>query len=57
MNNYQKKRINEALEYEEFLSDWESEFINNMAEKNENYELSVKQNHALNKISEKVGQI
>lgn len=57
MNGYQRKRVNEALEYKEYLNEYESRFINNMADKGEDYELSTNQNSLLNRISEKVGQI
>lgn len=57
MNRVQIKLINDCLEYEDHLSEWETEFINNLANKDENYELTEKQNHRLNIISDKVNSI
>lgn len=57
MNGYQKKRIKEALDYLQHLSEWENQFIKDLADKDDSYQLSKKQNHYLNKISEKVGKI
>ena len=56
-NKVQIKLIKDALEYEEHLNEFESKFINDLAEKRENYELTTKQNAVLNKISDKVNQI
>ena len=33
MNKIQKKIVIDALEYEYILNDWESEFVNDLAEK------------------------
>ena len=57
MNGYQVKRINEALDNLEHLNEWENGFINGLAAKDEDYEISDKQNHILNRISEKIGNI
>lgn len=57
MNNYQIKRIYEALDNLEHLSEWENDFINNLAEKPEGYQLSEKENHIINRISQKIGEI
>ena len=53
-NRVQRKFILDALDQPEKLSDWENEFINSLAEKGENYELSEKQNAVLNRISQKL---
>ena len=57
MNGFQKSIIKEALQYEEFISEYESQFINDMAEKDDEYKLSFNQNKLLNRISQKIGQI
>ncbi len=57
MNGYQIKRINEALDNLENLNEWENSFIIYISEQLENYELSSNENHCLNKISEKIGNI
>lgn len=54
MNKVQKAFIKEALEYDYRLNGWEYEFINNLASKDDAYELSEKQNHILNKIHDKI---
>ncbi|WP_299077717.1 hypothetical protein [uncultured Paraglaciecola sp.] len=53
MNNFQKKIITDAIEDPQPLSDWELDFINDMAEKPQGYEASKKQNEILNRISQK----
>ena len=56
MNGYQRKRILEALDNEDKLTDWEWDFINSLANKEEersDYDLSDKQNEVLNRISQK----
>jgi len=57
MNGYQVKRINEALDNLQHLSEWENDFINNLADKREDVELTEKQNRTLNRISEKIGEL
>lgn len=57
MNGYQIKRILEAQDNLEHLSDWENDFINNLADKKDEFELTEKQNSVLNRISEKIGLI
>lgn len=54
MNKIQIKFITEALDQEERLSEWESSFINDLAEKPEGYDLSDKQNEILNRIQRKL---
>jgi hypothetical protein len=50
MNNLQKKIIVQAQGAFEELTEWEHEFISDLADKPEDYELSDKQNHQLNRI-------
>ena len=53
MNRIQKRFIKDAIDDPEPLSDWEQEFIDSLAQKDDDYELSEKQNHILNRISQK----
>lgn len=55
MNKVQKRFVLEALDNEYKLSEWESQFVNDLAEKPDDYELSEKQNAVLNRIQNKVG--
>lgn len=54
MNRVQIRFVKDALDQPEKLSDWENNFINDLAEKPEGYELSEKQNTTLNKIQRKL---
>ena len=54
MNRVQIKFIKDAMDCPEKLSDWENQFISDLAEKPDNYELSEKQNKVLNRISQKI---
>lgn len=54
MNRVQIRFIKDALDQPEKLSDWENQFINDLAEKPEEYELSEKQNAVLNNIQRKL---
>jgi len=54
VNGYQKKRILEALDNEDKLTEWEWDFVNSLADHEDDYELSEKQNGILNKISQKM---
>ncbi len=54
MNRYQKQVIKDALDYPEKLSDWEVDFINSLADRDDDYELSEKQNTIINRIGPKV---
>lgn len=54
MNRVQKKFVLDALDQEHKLSAWESDFINDLAELPDDYELSEKQNHILNRIQGKL---
>jgi hypothetical protein len=46
--------IKKALDEEEILTEFESQFINSLAEKPEDYRLSVRQIEILSKIDRKV---
>ena len=57
MNRVQQKFIVDALVQEHKLTDWESDFINDLAEREERnpeYTLSDKQNEVLNRIQRKL---
>lgn len=54
MNRIQIKFIKYALDQPEKLTDWENKFINDLADKADDYNLSQKQNEVLNRISQKL---
>ena len=54
MNRVQLKFINDAQDQPEKLSDWESDFIDSLADKDADYVLSTKQNEILNRIQRKL---
>jgi hypothetical protein len=54
MNRVQIKFIKDALDQPEKLTDWEYDFINDLAEKGDDYSLSAKQNEILNRIQRKL---
>lgn len=54
MNRVQIRFVKDALDQEHKLNDWENKFINDLAEKPDDYVLSDKQNDALNKIQRKL---
>lgn len=54
MNRLQKQIIKDAIEYPETLTEWEIDFIDNIAGKDDNYELSNAQNSTLNGIGSKI---
>lgn len=54
MDRFQKGVIKQALDYPELLSDWENDFISNIADKDDDYELSEKQNDVINRIEHKI---
>lgn len=54
MNRIQKRFILDALDQPENLTDWENGFINDMADKPDDYEISDKQNEILNRIQRKL---
>ena len=54
MNKIQISLVKQCMDSPEALSDWENEFIDSLASRDDGYELSEKQNHRLNEISQKV---
>lgn len=56
MNRVQRKFIIDALDHPELLSEWEYDFINDLAEREDDYELSEKQNSVLNRIIQKINR-
>lgn len=57
MNKVQRRFVIDALDQEEILTEWESRFINDLAEKDEQFpdmKLSDKQNEILNRIQGKL---
>ena len=50
----QRQLIKEAMDAPEKLSDWENEFIDSLAGKEDDYKLSDKQATILNRINSKV---
>lgn len=58
MNRVQRKFVLDALDEEHKLTEWESQFINDLAERDEKYPDSVltdRQNETLNRIQRKLG--
>jgi len=56
MNEYQRKRVIEAMDCASCLTEWEHDFIESLAERDEKYPdrpLTEKQNEILNRISQK----
>lgn len=54
MNKVQIKFVKDALDQLEQLSEWEIEFISDIADRGDDYELSEKQNKILNRIQGKL---
>jgi len=54
MNRIQKRIILDALDEPESLSDWENDFINDIADKGDEYQVSEKQNQIINRIGNKL---
>lgn len=54
MNKVQIQFIKDALDADDKLTEWEAQFISDLASKDESYELSEKQNAVLNRISQKI---
>ena len=54
MNKVQIQIIKEAMEQCDKLTDWEVAFIDGIADRREDYELSEKQNAVLNSIGNKM---
>jgi len=57
MNRVQRRFVLDALDQEDKLTDWEIQFINDLAERDErdpDRELSDRQNEVLNRIQRKL---
>lgn len=57
MNRVQRKFVIDALDQEDKLTEWESQFVNDLADRDENQpdlKLSDKQNEVLNRIQRKL---
>lgn len=54
MERDEKDAVMDALDCEEFLTQWESAFINSIADKPDSYTLSESQRNILNQIQEKL---
>lgn len=54
MNGFQKKIVLKALDNQDVLSEWEVDFIDSLAERDESKPLSEKQNEILNRIQQKL---
>ncbi len=57
MNGYQRKRVLEAMDNDDKLTEWEVDFINSLADQDEitpTRDLSEKQNRILNRISQSI---
>jgi len=53
MNGFQRKIISDALEDPDRLTEWEYDFVNNLADKDDFIDLTDKQNAIVNRISQK----
>lgn len=53
MNGFQKRIVLKALDNEDLLTEWELDFINSLADR-EDKPVSAKQNEILNRISQKL---
>lgn len=54
MNGFQKSVVLDGLDHPYELTGWEQDFLNDLAELPEDYELSEKQNAIVNRISQKL---
>lgn len=55
-NRIQRKFIIDALDNQELLTEWEIDYINSIADKEDHEELTEKQNAVLNRISQKINR-
>lgn len=53
MDKIQRRFICEAIDDPDNLSEWEYDFIQSLADKDDSHKLSEKQNSILNRISQK----
>lgn len=56
MNRVQTKIVLEALENPSLLSDWEWDFVNDMANKPDDFTPSEKQNKIINRIGSRLAE-
>ena len=56
MNRVQLKFIEDAMEQEEKLTDWERGFIDDLSNMDEDRELTVRQNEVLNQITTRLNR-
>jgi len=54
MNRVQIKFIEDALDQDHKLTAWECDFISDISDRGDDYELSEKQNEILNRIQRKL---
>lgn len=54
MNRVQIKFVKDAIDQPDKLTEWEWDFINDIAERGDDYTLSPKQNEILNRIQRKL---
>lgn len=54
MNRIQIKFIEDAMDQDDKLTAWECDFVSDLVDQGEDYELSDKQNEVLNRISQKL---
>lgn len=54
MNRVQKRFVKDAMDQPYKLSEWENKFIDDLSEKEDDYELSEKQNSILNRTQGKL---
>lgn len=54
MNGFQQSIVDSAMDQSEKLTAWECDFIGDMADKPDDYELSEKQNKIINRIAQKL---
>jgi hypothetical protein len=54
MNRVQIRFIKDALDQEHKLNEWEQKFINDLADRDDGYELTQRQNECLNNIQRKL---
>lgn len=53
MNKFQQKIIKDAIDDPEPLSDWEHDFVQSIADRDDDYELTAKQSKIVNRIGQK----
>ena len=54
MNRLQKQILKEALEYPQYLTEWEYDRVQEWSELPDDYEFSDKQNKIINRIGSKI---